>query len=748
MPALIVLAGILALLWPTEVHAEPLTLSALITLGVSAEVAAAWAGTITAAIIGGLSIALSFAFAPDVPKPPAGRTTFRQPVPPRIRIISKRRSAGAQMLYHSYQGSTFHGVTAVCEGKVKEFSRFWLHDDAVEVIGNTVQGIESSSANRYGDGKVRIFYRYGKTVETAYTPANSPPFKSDLVVRDIWTSDMRGDGIASVLTLASDAGVDQQAQRFPFGIPVTSAEVDATKVYDPRSAGYGPSSWGSGKGSMASGGTQDWRHSNTWSFAGNDNPILQAMWFVTAPIKDGGMGLDFEECFSTVLQQCADQADVCDEAVPLKGGGSEKRYRSAVYYKFNDPPSDVLAAILGTCDGFLAERGDGAFELKAGKWDAEDFEIVIRDKHILSLNVRRFRPDEDEVTGVIVKYTSVPHDYTEIDAPVWPRDAYQGGEDRRVRPIEITYCPSGTQAQRLSKRVATYEMAPISGTMVLKMYGVLLLDRRGCSIQCSDDPALADCRARLRRVEPNLMNGTVEVDFTLFDPAVCDAWDAPTEEGPLQPVVTVPVDDARSIPTNLVVAAEDLGGGDINIDVEFDPGGSPGSEYDARQRVADTGGGVPGPWRQERITGAAIIKPEDARWIVVIRNPIINTSVEVQVRPPSSAAWSASAFVDSTAPGPGLVFNLGSALSGADVVVSWRSPSSPNFDHARVYRALHGGGFGSAVDISGAVAGAPNTNQNYTDVAPGSGNYDYYVSAETAANLSSLTQGPTNTVVP
>lgn len=742
MPALMLITALLVyLLWPyPPVLAEPLTISALITLGVSAEIAAAVAPFVTWAVIGGLALGLSALFGPDVPKPAAGRTPFRQPVPPRIRILGARRSAGAQMLYHSRAGSTFFGIIAVCEGRVKEFTRYYLHDDVVTVLGGIVQGINSSGPNRYGDDHVHIDTRKGKTVETAYAQTVSNIFP-------LWTNDHRGDGIASAQIIASDAGVDDQPQRFPFGVPVLSVVADATEVYDPRAAGYGPASFGSGKGSNASGGMQDWRHSNTWSFAGNDNPILQAMWFVTAPIKDGGMGLDFEECFSTVLQAVADQADVCDEAVPLKAGGTQKRYTSAVLYHFSDPPSDVLSAILGTCDGFMAERGDGAFELKAGKWDDEDFEIVIRDKHILSLNVRRFRPDEDEVTGIIVKYTSVPHEYTEIDAPVWPRDAYQGGEDRRVRTIDVTYCNQGVQAQRLGKRTAIYEMARIAGTMVLNMYGVLLLDRRGCSIQCTDDPELEDCKAKLVRVEPNLMDGTVTVDFIVFDPVACDSWDPATEEGPLQPVVTVPVDDAATIPSSLQAVPIRIGG-NVYVEVAFDPGAQPDSTYDGQWRVVDVGGGVPGPWTTQTFSGANIDKSGGTNFWIVLFTGLPIDNLEFHIRGRTSSGYSASAFADTGTPAPGRPVSFTAVLAGADVNLDWTSPNSPNFDHARVYRAISGAGFGAATDISGPIAGAANSAQNYTDTGPASNTYDYWVAAETAANLSSLPRGPETVTVP
>jgi hypothetical protein len=726
----------------------PLLIPTLIGLGMSAEVAAVAAPIIIDVGIAGAAFGLSILFAPQVPKPDDVKTPFRQSVPNRIRILGKRRSGGAYMLYHSYRGSTIYAVIAVCDGLVSQFTRFWLHDDEVSVnpFTHVVNGIHADGANRYGDDKVHIYIRKGLPTEVSYT-ADALDMASRLSPDDIWTSDHRGDGIASACMVASDAGGDDQQQRFPFGIPQLSVEVVATKVFDPRRQGTGGTGSAYGSGAAGSFGGQDWADPTTWSFASNDNPILQAMWFLTAPTNQGGMALDFEESFSTVLDDVAAQADVCEEDVPLKAGGSEQRYASGALWKYSDPPGDVLAAILGACDGFCAERGDGAFELKAGKWDDDDFAIVIQDKHIISLHVTRFRPDEDEVTGVIVKYNSVAHSHTLIDAPVWPRDAYQGGEDRRIRNIEVGFCPSGTQAQRLSKRVATYEMAPVRFTAVLKMYGVLLLDRRGCTIQCTDDPALADAKVRLTRVEINLAERTVEIDGTVFDPVACDAWDPATEEGPTQPFILIPVDDAESTPVDMVAAAA-LIGGTVYVDLQFNPGTAPGThDYLGEWRIADIGGGVPGSWNLQLFRAAVVEKPESDRYIVTFSGVAQSDVLDVRIAA-SFSRFSAIATVDTGNPSPGRVRNLATALVGADVHVSWTSPRSSNFGHARVYRATHGAGFGLAVDVSGPIAGSPNSAMSFDDLAPAAGDYDYWVTAETSADFSSLIVGPSEEVVP
>ncbi len=709
---------------------------ALISIGVGAEIAP----TVASLIFAGLSIALSIIFAPDVPKPDKGRQPFKQAVPPRIRIIGEMRTAGATMLFHAVKGRA-HVVLALCEGPAENITKFYLHEDIITLVdGGTHNGYAEfgDDTGIYGEHRVFIEYNLGLPTETAF-----PDAVSDIDDPSVWSVDHRLDGIVALHMKARDAGSDEQGKRFPFGLPIPAAVVRATKVFDPREITGSPA--------------QDWEDPTTWSYAGNDNPILQAVWFLTASIEEGGMGLDMEETFSTVWDDVAVQAEICDDPIANKGGGTLPRYVSNVLYHFSDAPSEILAAILGTCDGFCAERGDGAFELKAGLWDDDDFAITIEDKHIISLDVQRFKPDEDEVTGVIVKFTSVDHEYVTIDAPVWPRDAYQGGEDHRVRSIEVTYCTAWRQAQRLSKRVATYEMAPVTGTAVLNMYGILLLDRRGCTINCSDDPALMPSddspgqtrKLRLTRVEPNLLNGTVEIDFQLFDPEVADAWDAGTEEGMMQPAITPVTGTALSTPTAVTANPYQIGT-IINAEISFDPGEESGSRisYRTEWRVKDAGGGVPGPSHRNEFhpnsneSESDVEHIDDDLWVVTLTNlPVGELEVRIMGFRNSFSPWSDWVDMDTTVLSPARPQNFITTTDDITVELTWDAPNSANMDHAVVYRAVSGAGFGAATDISGELPGAANDAMSFTDTTATPGVWDYWVTAETSADVASLPAG-------
>jgi hypothetical protein len=700
----------------------PLIAAALVEAGVSATVAAVAGDVIFSAALVGLSLL----FAPKVPDPDKTKIPIRQSIPPRLGIMGTARSAGAYMLYSAKpSGDQSVDVLAMCDGESNSFERLYLHNDVVILQGdNTVDGLNDG---RYSNHKIALYFRHGASPETYFPQASA-------VVPGLWTVDHRGDGITSVAMLCGDAGGDSQAKVFPNGLPIFSAAINSRRVFDPRDT------------------SQDWADPSTWKFANNDNPILQAVTFAVTSISRGGLGLDFEECFLPVVDEVGGQADICDEDIPLKAGGTHKRYRGGGLWSYDDPPGDTLAAILGACDGFMCERGDGAFTIRAGQFDEDDCDITFTDKHIVSLHVRRFKPDEDDITGVIVKYNSPPHEYSVIDAPVWPRDAYpDSGNDRRVRSASIIWCQHGIQAQRLSKRIAVYEMAQVTATMVVTMLGVAVLDRRFARIQCSDDPALADAVIKLDAVRYDLAKGLHEIDFRVIDPTVLDAWDPATEEGPLQPVVTEPIGDGPVAPSGVVAVAELIASNTRIILVFDDPNLDTSNEsYNVHYRIHDVGDGTPGGWSAELgYSGSAVEKIGDTIRLTV--NSVAPADLDFEVRngKHGTSDWSTPpSEVDATAPAPGRPTSFTGGLVGSDVHLAWTAPNSANMDHARVYRGLTGSSFALASDVSGAVAGAALATMSFIDGTPPSATYDYWVVAQSAAGMTSTFAGPQTVTVP
>lgn len=207
----------------------PLIIGALGSIGVSGAAAEIIGNVLMSAAMMGLSLL----FAPSVPKPDTQKIPLKQSIPPRNRIIGTVRVAGAYMLYTDVgDGDDSVDVLAMCHGESNEFTRLYFHDDVVAFVdghAETDGRIDGLADSRYGHGSYLIF-RYGANPETPiseiYTDWHIPT--------SIWSSLHRGDRITYAAMRHLDAGMDNQSRVYPFGLPIFSAAINSTKVFDPR----------------------------------------------------------------------------------------------------------------------------------------------------------------------------------------------------------------------------------------------------------------------------------------------------------------------------------------------------------------------------------------------------------------------------------------------------------------------------------------------------------------------------------
>ncbi|ETR75864.1 hypothetical protein X566_19045 [Afipia sp. P52-10] len=130
---------------------------------------------------------------------------------------------------------------------------------------------------------------------------------------------------------------------------------------------------------------------STWQIS--YNPILHLIDYITEP--DGGLGLEYETVIEPVLNAWMAEADLCDERVATASGGTEPRYTSNGWYQFDNEPKDVINAILATCDGWLAEAGDGTLAVKVGVY--REPTVTLTQNEIFDFSLSYGQPDEQAV---------------------------------------------------------------------------------------------------------------------------------------------------------------------------------------------------------------------------------------------------------------------------------------------------------------------------------------------------------------
>lgn len=543
--------------------------SGLTAIGVSASTAAVistYAASITAVTVATLAqVGPALLFRPNVPTPEFTRTVKRQPIPDRLSGYGKTLIGGAYMLYEVDGTSEGLALTvyAMHDGLIDGWETIFLNDAAVVVGGDTY--VESGPDLRYGKfgDLVRIETRLGLPTETNYSAVNaSRP--------DLWPTNARGDGVASLMMIAKGKFKENFTRDYPNGLPLPRAVGRLQYCWDAR---LGP------RGTIDD--DADKAASATW-VGGADNPVWQLLDYMTNP--ETGMGLPLER-FLPRIEDWEAAADVCDELVPLAAGGTIKRYMAGGAYLHGTAPADVIATILATFDGWLTQDASGCFTVQAGEYVAPT--VTITDEHIVSLSRQFFLEDEKAVNEIIVSYSDPVFDYTEVDTDPWrnEEDIDARGEVRSQR-ISYPWVQSNSQARRLAKIAMSKASAPIRGTLTTTLDGLRAWSERRIRIQApSDSETMADIVVDILPLTLN-PDMTVSIPFVSTDVTAYD-WDAATEEGSgagddTRPDPTIP--DAPVI-DSIVLFDTTVAGSRLRIFIED---GAVGGTYLTRWRVTGT----------------------------------------------------------------------------------------------------------------------------------------------------------------
>lgn len=453
----------------------------------------------------GLSIAGSLLRPkPKIPKAADGKVGLRQATAGRISGYGRARIAGVYMCYEERGGASYD-VLAFHDGRIDGFERYFLHDDEVTVASGVVQ---ATTEGAYGGGAVRLRTTLGLPRETAFAETVAG-------IGDIWTANHRGDGVASLELVCRGVGQGDFSRIYPNGLPQPSAVARLQRVFDPRDP------------------AQSYANPATWRWS--DNPILALLHFLTD--SNAGMGFDYARRIAPAIDSWKTAADVCDEPVPLAAGGAEKRYRCGGWFFHDTDPVEVIDMLLTTCDGWLAPRGDGSLLVRAGKFTEPT--VVFETQHIVEFSTQRFVADEDAVNELIVGYTT-PTNYSDVEAPAWidQADKDARGKDR-ISSVEATWVQSGTQARRLAKRTVLRANAPCRGWIRTNLFGLTALGERYIRIRNPTITSLADITAEIVRIEFDLANMTVLIEYVQIGPEI-DVWTPSQDEGPGEATVSVP----------------------------------------------------------------------------------------------------------------------------------------------------------------------------------------------------------------
>lgn len=451
------------------------------------------------------ALALATVFKPKGPKPEQQERAIKTTLPPRVSAYGTVRLYGAYILYETNEDGFAVDVWAYHEGEVNAILKHYLGDRPVTLSG----GYVVSNDGEFGKNAdtVQIGTRLGLATETAFSQVISR-------LPAIWTTNHRGDGVVTGFMISKPVKQENYNDVYPMGGPdayLMSLVIEAQKVFDWRDPSQSP------------------YDSSTWQFSDNA-ALCTAHYYMTRAYKD------WNTHFAPTLAFWTAAANDCDVAMPLKNGGTEKRYRVALAHKHTDTHKATIGNLLAAWDGFVTSRSDGALVPWSGRFVTPDPADQIGPGEIISYSWDYGLVDEDQFNEVAVSYLSAEHDYTTVDATAW-RDDDRISADGELKTTTLENAiPSHAQGRRLAKRLMSKINAPYRGSVTTNERGRKIRGKRYIPLRIEEAGAVFyNGPAEIISLRRNLGTGGVTFDWISADPNI-DSWNPATEEGEPAPV--------------------------------------------------------------------------------------------------------------------------------------------------------------------------------------------------------------------
>lgn len=487
--------------------------TAIVTAVVGTTGAATTAGLISAAVINlAISAALSAAAAalttqkPDSPVKATRNANVKHPMSPHEAVYGSVRKGGT-LFYVQGSGdanSRLHLCIALAAHECEEIESIYLNGELTELELVTPDS---------GHGPFREFPELPDTYEM-YIPAvgfkrrklsaynwrlgttSQAAFPAMLLECENWTSAHQAKGRCYLYArLVYD--VTESGLAWPSFIPSLTVRMKGKKCYDPRTA------------------------TTVWT----DNPAN-----ICADILENLLGVPRARIDADSWEEAA---DICDEVVNIKGGGTEKRYRASGFFAVEGEPEQWLAPIVRAMAGAVVEH-HGIYYIRAGAW--RDPVLTIGDDDVMGgIQVRTADSDRERANvarGVFAGAESYdqPTDFPQvIDAAAVTEDGVEQSME-----LNLEWSPSHRQAQRVAKILLgtqRFGRTVEIGANLLKGLDVMPFDTVTLAITAfglTGDFRVIDHRTEIDGGALTVKLVLREIAESLYD------WDEDTEEGDLE----------------------------------------------------------------------------------------------------------------------------------------------------------------------------------------------------------------------
>ena len=413
---------------PLVIGAVALGGAAIAAGGITAAFAAG--GLISFAANFGASMLLSGAAQAMMPKPSVGQielqartVTVREPVMPRQMVYGRTRKGGVITFLHSTgeKDKDLHLVVVLAAHRVKSIGAIYFEGEMAINASGTPLG-------RWA-GKLAVEKRLGG--------ADQPAFAGLIAAApNLWTPAHRLAGCAAIyLRLSYDPDA------FPGGIPNITVDLEGKDdILDPRTGARGYS----------------------------ENAALCVADYMAHTIYGIGAGIGAADGIES--GSLIEAANICDEQIPLSGGGSEPRYSCNGVVSLSETPKTIIEAMLTAMAGRCIWQA-GQWHMRAGAYRIPT-EILTSDdvrEGGIALTTRQSR--SANFNAVRGQFVSPENDWQPDDFPAYASETYrlEDGGEQVWRDIALPFTISASAAQRLAKieleRNRRQQMLKISGKL-------------------------------------------------------------------------------------------------------------------------------------------------------------------------------------------------------------------------------------------------------------------------------------------
>lgn len=372
------------------------------------------------------------------------------PNEPRRLIIGKRMTGGllVDWMINGSKNQYLYTVTYLCEGPINRLTKVFSGGREVYSIP-LVHGVRTEIPAFSISGGPRLYLTFydGRTGQAA-----DPRLMSEFPGQ--WNANKRGTGMAYVV---SEIWYDSDIQTRP---PTLSYEVEGALLYDRR---LDTTAGGSG--------AHRFDNPSTWQYS--TNPMVALDHYILGrylgAVKTFGLGLPSQDF---PFADFVPIANLCDELVALKAGGTQRRYEANGYLFADRSFKDTIMDLCRAMDARAADFGG-----RIGVLDNQPRSPVmeITEADVIEGSREQYRPKSsyvelfNGVTGTFINpdQNYQPTDFPRITDATW--QAQDGGQ-MKLDTIDFEMEVSQERAERLASNYIARRrrQARLSGTYRLR----------------------------------------------------------------------------------------------------------------------------------------------------------------------------------------------------------------------------------------------------------------------------------------